>query len=137
VSHNLSEAPLSNGHRRNGVKDERYQYISSPRSKDTDMRCRSVIATVLDTRKCGSAGSLCLTTAQISRLWLDSVESRYSHHEKTEHRDSRTRGTRAVLVDVRVCFYTAVDRERHSKLSFGIAKCALQPGIVPAFLGSW
>lgn len=63
------------------------------------------------------------------------AESRNSHREKTEHRDSRTRGTRAVLVDVPACrYYNAVDIERHSKSSFDITKCALPSPIVGFFL---
>lgn len=156
-------------HRRNDVKDERYPHISSPRSKDADMRRRSMIVMVPDARQCGSEGSLCSTTTQISRLpfcscrlsrtdkslvrrgytgmskshtvdashldGIDSVGSRNSHYGRTEHRDSRTGGTRAILGDMLAyCYYNAIDMEHHSKIFFDIAKCALPSPIVGFFL---
>lgn len=79
--------------------------------------------------------SKCHTVGASHLGGIGSARSRNSYREKNEHRDSRTGGTRAVLVDVLAyCYYNAVNRERHLKIFFDITRCALPSPIAGFFL---
>lgn len=64
-----------------------------------------------------------------------SAKSRNSHRNGTKYRDSRTRGLRAILVNMLAYYYySAINIEGYLKSFFDIIKCALPSSIVRFFL---